>query len=359
MKKIGIVTFHDAKNYGAVLQGYALQKTIQNIGRECEIVNYRCKSIINGYKPFQFRKNDPVKSVLKSVLLFRKRAKRIRQFESFYNGYLNVSQKTYDSDTVKSCKNDYYKFISGSDQVWGAGAKGVNPDSAYFLGFADDRQKYSYAASFGTADIPDEKVPVIRELLKGFQSFSVREDSAVDIVRKTTGQTAQVNIDPTFLLPSEQWRSIAKVKEKTPYILVFNVKPVKSMVEFAAKLSKEKNIPVIYITDIPHKKREGFTFLPAPTVEEFIGYFLNAEYVVTNSFHGTAFSVIFHKNLFVEYDTAQGRNNRAENLLDKLGIKREIKNGEAKETEIDWENVDKIISEERQKSIEYLTKITE
>ena len=359
MKKVGIITFHGAKNYGAVLQAYALQKSVEELGNECDIVDYECESIKRGYKPFQFRKNDPVKSVLKSILMFRKRSLRIKRFSSFYNKLLKLSKKTYTSSTITESKDSYDIFITGSDQVWGPGPKGVDPDSAYFLSFADDKQKYSYAASFGVESLTDEKVPVIGKLLEGFQSFSVRENSAVDIVAKTSQKQAQVNIDPTFLRPASEWKKIAVTKLNTPYIVVFNVKPVKSLISFAEKLSEEKNIPVYYITDNPQKKRKNFTYVVAPTVEEFLGYFLNATYVVTNSFHGTAFSVIFHKNMFVEFDTAKNRNNRAENLLGKLKIDREIKNANATETEIDWEYVDKVIAEEQKKSMDYLREITQ
>lgn len=359
MKKVGIITFHRAKNYGAVLQSYALQKTVQSLGNDCEIIDYICENIDKGYKPFQFSKSDPIKSLAKSVIMFRKRSKRIKSFSSFYNNYLKISKKSYTDSEIKKCRNEYDIFITGSDQVWGPGRKGVNPDSAYFLDFADDFQKYSYAASFGVSDIIDEKIPVLKSLMNGFQAFSVREQSAVEIVKKVTGKDAFCHLDPTFLLPCEEWKKIAVTKVKTPYILVFNVKPVKSLLNFAEKLSQEKNIPVIYLTDNPQKKRAGFTYVSAPSVEEFLGYFLNAAYTVTNSFHGTAFSLIFRKNLFVEFETAKGFNDRACSLLTKVGINREIKDGRAEETEILWDKAEEILNIERNKAYEYLKQITE
>lgn len=93
MKKIGIITFHRAKNYGAVLQAYALQHTLEQLGSNCEIVDYKCENIDNGYKPFQFSKTDPIKSILKSIVMYRKRAKKIEQFSSFYNNYLKSAIK--------------------------------------------------------------------------------------------------------------------------------------------------------------------------------------------------------------------------------------------------------------------------
>lgn len=357
MKKIGIITFHRAKNYGAVLQAYALQHTLEQLGSDCEIVDYKCENIDNGYKPFQFSKTDPIKSILKSLVMYRKRAKKIEQFSSFYNNYLKISDKTYSNSDISECKNLYDAFISGSDQVWGPGKEGINPDSIYFLSFADDNQKYSYAASFGVADISDVKAMQLRPLLKNFQSFSVREKSALNIVKKITGKNGVCHIDPTLLLKKDEWQKISVKKIDKPYILVFNVKPVKSLIDFAEKLSKKTEIPVVYITDNPQKKRKNFTYVAAPTVEEFLGYFANADYTVTNSFHGTAFSVIFHKNMFVEYETAKGFNHRAKNLLQTIGINREIKDGEAVTTDIDWNKVDNILQAERKLSLDYLKDI--
>lgn len=357
MKKIGIITFHRAKNYGAVLQAYALQHTLEQLGSNCEIVDYKCENIDNGYKPFQFSKTDPIKSILKSIVMYRKRAKKIEQFSSFYNNYLKISDKTYSNSDISECKNLYDAFISGSDQVWGPGKEGINPDSIYFLSFADDNQKYSYAASFGVADISDVKAMQLRPLLKNFQSFSVREKSALNIVKKITGKNGVCHIDPTLLLNKDEWQKISVKKFDKPYILVFNVKPVKSLIDFAEKLSKKTGIPVVYITDNPQKKRKNFTYVSAPTVEEFLGYFANADYTVTNSFHGTAFSVIFHKNMFVEYETAKGFNHRAKNLLQTIGINREIKDGEAVTTDIDWNKVDNILQAERKLSLDYLKDI--
>ena len=98
MKKIGIITFHRAKNYGAVLQAYALQHTLEQLGSNCEIVDYKCENIDNGYKPFQFSKTDPIKSILKSIVMYRKRAKKIEQFSSFYNNCL-----LYTSPSPRDC----------------------------------------------------------------------------------------------------------------------------------------------------------------------------------------------------------------------------------------------------------------
>ena len=115
MKKIGIITFHRAKNYGAVLQAYALQHTLEQLGSDCEIVDYKCENIDNGYKPFQFSKTDPIKSILKSIVMYRKRAKRIEQFSSFYNNYLKISDKTYSNSDISNAK--IFMMLSSAEAI--------------------------------------------------------------------------------------------------------------------------------------------------------------------------------------------------------------------------------------------------
>ena len=120
---------------------------------------------------------------------------------------------------------------------------------------------------------------------------------------------------------------------------------------------KEKGLDIYYINDAPHLKKDGINYIVAPTVEEFVGYIKNASCVVTNSFHGTAFSIIFRKNLFVEFKNKSGRNIRSESLLKTLGINREIINGNSEETPIHWEEVSDRLSCEIEKSLNYLKSI--
>jgi len=177
--------------------------------------------------------------------------------------------------------------------------------------------------------------------LNGFQKFSVREPSGEKLVKELTGRTAETHLDPTLLISADEWKKIAVSKIDKPYILIFTANPAVSLVDFAIKLSKEKNLPVYCINDAPHPVSHGINYIVAPTVEEFVGCFKNAEYVVTNSFHGTAFSVIFNKNLFVEFKNKSGRNIRSEGLLKSLGINREI---------VDGNYIDNLLKAERERT---------
>lgn len=352
MKKIGIVTFHRALNYGAVLQSYALQRTIASAGADCEIVDYICPKITLDYKPFRIYKDAILKSALKSVIMFNRRLKRKNAFKSFFDNYLVKSPKQYTPEDLPSLKDDYDLFVAGSDQVWSPGCVGF--DAAYFLTFANDEQKYSYAASFAVKELPASLIEEYKKRLSGFQGFSVREANGEKLVEELVGKKATTHLDPTLLITAEEWSKIAVEKLNKPYILVFTANPQVSLMDFAVKLSKEKKLPIYYISDAPHIKKNGINYITSPSVEEFVGYFKNAQYVVTNSFHGTAFSVIFNRNLFVEFKNKCGRNIRSEGLLKLLGIEREIIDGRCEETPIDWSAVNEKIKEQSKNSLEYI-----
>ena len=354
MKKIGILTFHRAINYGAQLQAYALQKTVSDLGAECELVDYICPAITKPYKPIYIKKNDPIFSFAKSLIMFNRRIKKAKSFESFQKKIIK-SEKQYFPETIDEVKDKYDLFITGSDQVFSPWCADFDP--AYFLTFADDNQKYSYAASFATKEIPKEFKAEFTNRLQGFQKISVREQEGVKFVNELCKKEAEVNLDPTILLNAEKWSEVAECDCDEPYVFVYSVMPQISLVNFALKLAKEKKMKVIFVNDAPHLPNSNIEYKRATSVEKFVGYIKNASYVVSNSFHATAFSAIFHKSMFIEFQNKVNRNVRAESFLDSLGISRGVENGVAEETPIDWNDVDKKLSAQREKSLDYLRKI--
>jgi hypothetical protein len=354
MRKIGILTFHRAINYGAQLQAYALQQVISRLGADCELVDYICPAITKSYQPFLIRREKPLLSFAKSCVMFRRRAKKAKRFESFQQRIVK-SAETYDPQTLNQANDRYDRFITGSDQVFSPWC--VDFDPAYFLTFADDSKKFSYAASFATRQIPEDKKEEYIRRLSGFQRISVREEEGIRHVKDLCGKDAVVSLDPTMLLSQEHWRQIAVSREQKPYILVYSLLGENGPLKFARKLAKEKNMQVICLRDAPHKPCRNVKFVRAASVEEFLGYFMNAAHVVSNSFHATAFSVIFHRSMFIEFACRSGRNVRAESLLTALGIRRELSGGAAEETPIDWTDVERRLSVLKETSMAYLKDI--
>ena len=351
MKKIGILTFHRAINYGAQLQAYALQKTISEMGTDCELVDYICPAIINPYKPFYISKNNPLMSFAKSCVMWNRRKKKSKSFQSFQDKIVK-SKEQYDLSNVALANDKYDLFITGSDQVFSPWCADFDP--AYFLTFADDNKKYSYAASFATKEIPQDKKDEFTKRLQGFQKLSVREQDGTRFIKELTGKESEVHLDPTLLLSADKWSEIAQCDTTEPYVLVYSVMPQISLIDFACKLAEEKNMKVIFITDAPQKPNKNIQIERAVSVERFVGYFKNASYVVSNSFHATAFSVIFHKSMFIEFQNKINRNVRSESFLENLGISRGLVDGKAEETEINWNEVDKKLITQREKSLDYL-----
>jgi len=351
MKKIGILTFHRSINYGAQLQAYALQKTVSDLGADCELVDYICPAVTDPYKPIYINKKDPVKTLLKSLVMWNRRLRKARSFESFQNKIIK-SKEQYTPETIGQAKDKYSKFITGSDQVFSPWCAEFDP--AYFLTFADDKKKFSYAASFATKEIPEDKKEEFSKRLEGFQKISVREKEGVGLVKDLCNKEAVVNLDPTFLLTAEKWGEIAECDCNEPYVFVYSVMPHYDLVKFARKLAQENNMKVIFVNEAPHFPDKNIEYKRSVPVEKFIGYIKNASYVVSNSFHATAFSVIFHKSMFIEFQNKVNRNVRAESFLNSLGISRGLENGVGKETTIDWAKVDEILTEQRENSLNYL-----
>ncbi len=357
-KKAGIVTFHNALNYGAMLQSYALQQFLLQNHIDNEIIDYQCDFMNKNYKSLiKIVKGARIKSFVGSLLKLKNKKESLRLSKEFQNRFL-ICSPSVTRNTLSGIVDKYIFFIAGSDQVWSPTCVGF--DKTYFLDFAKSEQKYSYAASFGTNTIPNDKIAEYKVLLSDFQHHSVREQSGAELVAEITGRKADVNVDPTLLLTTEEWDKITvKPLINKPYIFLFNVLKPKKMIEYAVQLGKEKNMPVYYLND-KHLPISGINYLKPASPNEFVSLIKNAEYVVTNSFHGSVFSIIFHKELIMELDTETKRNTRSEELLNSLGIKnREIGEGLAVDPDapIDWKYADAILDKQRNSARKYLCSV--
>jgi len=363
--KVGTLTYHRAVNYGAVLQTYALQKVLDKLGVENEVIDYRADFIEWIYKPLCMRKVNNIKDFLKVVEGAPIKSKKRKQFFDFIEKNIRVSKEKYTKDTISNANDSYDLFITGSDQVFNF--KCSNNDKNYFLDFVTNNgKKNSYAASFGFDKIPDEHVSEYKRLLSAFNNISVREEQGVKIVKDAVDKDAIEVLDPTLLLSGDEWKGIIK-KEKiqdSGYILIYAMKPSDKLIHFADKLSKMTGLEIIFIKDA--LTREGHNVLKenikyAKNVEpgKFVELFSKAEYVITNSFHGTAFSINFNKKFFTELLAPETKvNSRLENILDMLDLRdRQILSlDDVKLDEIDYERVNKVLEERKNLSIDYLTK---
>jgi hypothetical protein len=366
MKKVGIITFHRAMNYGAVLQAYALEKKILGLGYECEIIDYRYNKVELYYgrlQPGKFKYIKGIRNILgtlKNDLFFFPKSKK-NKFDEFIDKYLKLSKEMYNRDQLINTNLLYDVFITGSDQVWNCAC--TDFDKEYFLDFvADSHKKNSYGASFGFAELPINYIHKYNDLLKDFEHISVREKHGITIIKDLTGLDAHLCLDPTLLLMKDQWDEIAISPGKKKYILVYTIAESDSLVEFAKELAKKTGLDIIYI-DI------GLTYLNIENriwdggPREFLGWVSEAEYIITNSFHGTVFSINYHKKFFCELQkTRDAANSRLENMLDMVCLReREILDGKNSQmlAEIDYKRIDEIVNKEGEKSLKYLKAILE
>jgi len=363
--KVGIITFHRALNYGAVLQAYALGKALRNNNIDAKILDYRNKHTENNYEIKIIYPGSNIIGMISNLLTFKYRNEKNNKFKQFISDYLYLTDSAlFTSAQLSGTECDAY--ITGSDQVWNykCSNKTSFSDKSYFLDFVKDgSKKNSYAASFGFSDIPLEYKEQYKMLLEKYNKIAVREKQGAEIIKNLLGREVPVVLDPTLLLDIYEWDNISiKYKQQEKYVLMYLMWHSPSLVAFAKKLAEENGFKLLFISD-SILKRSGIRNIHSVGPREWLGLFQNAAYIVTNSFHGAAFAINFNKELFVEYLPKTSKvNSRLENILGMFGLKnRLIKYGVNEESGkmIDYKKVNKTLKEEREISMKYLMSIVD
>lgn len=342
--KIGILTFHEADSYGAVLQAYALQQTLRKLGAESEFVS------ISSPAPAA----APAAPVSPAAAIFARKLqmegkKREALFAAFRAAHMSVSRTYAPTDDID---DDYDRFVAGSDQIWNFRIPGA--DARYFLPFAKAEKRYSYAASFGADALPEKAKPWVAKQLSLFQGISVREEKGCGIVSELTGKTAQVCVDPTMLLDRADWEALAEGTPAEPYVMLFMLKYDPELLA-QAKAEAEKRGVALKVVTAGFMPQAGMEAWNTTGVPQWLGAIRGAECVFTNSFHGTVFSLIFGRRLHVQRLTGElsSRNGRIDELLAFLGLTDAL-DGIA---EPDYEQVWGLLEGRRNASVEYLRRI--
>ena len=339
--KIGILTFHEASNYGALLQSYALQEALIKLGAEPQFVNIRRKA----------QSQAPVASPFAKRIQDMKE-KRDALFAAFRDKYLKQSQLFEMQDDIDSA---FDAFIAGSDQVWNLSIPEV--DARYFLPFAKPEKRFSYAASFGSSSVPESSREWISKQLSLFNQITVREENGKALVKDLTGKDAKVCVDPVFLLDTDQWKAIAdadKDPDSSPYLLLFLLQFDPAFVQMAQQAAKEKNLALKVVT-AGFMPQLGFEAWTNTSVNRWVSLISNAGHVYSDSFHAMAFSLMFGKKLNrkpLGGDLAK-RNGRTEELLSLMGLDTDP----AKTIQADPGLLKERLSERRASSFDYLKEI--
>lgn len=356
--KVGILTFHRAVNYGAVLQSFALCNALKEIGADAELIDYECTKIYEMDSLKKRLKNGGLKKGVEYILLKKNRDIRKKKLTYFLENNTSISSVVYKRENISESNSIYDSFITGSDQVWNVNR--TDNDLTYYLDFVKDtKKKNSYAASIG--NITNDKKRNIEKYLNDFNNISVRESDGKDAVEQILNKKINLVVDPTFLLKKQDWMKYARIPSEKNYILVYTLAKSPELREFARKLSQKTNLPIIDLS-VRAENFRGMKKVADAGIEDFLGYFANAQYVVTNSFHGTAFSIIMEKTAYVglHKDVSMG-NSRMETLLNTFGLEEYIispsNSNEIMNKNIDYVHVSKRLEEEREKAISYLKEI--
>ncbi len=374
MKDIAILTkYYKNYNYGGVLQGYALKRTLEEKGYETDIISYDVgknknpiyKSVVEQSKQYGIKSaiNKIIEKVIGKFKFFIKDIlnDRITRFEDF----MQYDTEEYCDDNISKLNDNYKAFISGSDQVW-------NPNAVrllYLQSFAnDEKNKISYAASIGRNKLNKNEADVLVSYLKRFNSLSVREKTAKSLLQEYLNEDIEVVLDPTLLLEKEEWDDITtEFNHGKPYALFYFFSNSKKIRKQAIKFCNEKNIDLIMI---PYANQQfNFSDSKGPGIRlnsigprEFVSAIKNADYVFTDSFHGVVFSIIYEKQFLVfERNKKEhvSMNSRIYDILDNFDLaNRLLMSDKFNEiyslNRIDYNIVNMKKQEQKRKSFEFL-----
>lgn len=364
--KIGVITLHRVRNYGSSLQTLATQNFIENNGAKVEIIDYYPErytslGLLKRLKnKSETLKNNKILLLVAQAIISISYLRKKLVFDSFLKKYIKLSQKTYRSEEELTADiPDADAYCTGSDQVWNSHwNEGV--DRPLYLSFVpDDKYKFSYAASIGNEKLSNEEAAQVAPLLSSYNHITVRENVGVDVI-EDLGLNAQQVLDPTLLFTGDEWHKYTSDKYKNKkYIVTYNLHHDKRIDEFATALGRKYGCKVYNISYNIHDIIRKGTLKWCPRIEEYLGLIRDAECVVTDSFHATVFSILFHTKFFVIYP--EEASSRLRSILSLTNLEaqgfEDIPDIEISEKMIDFTNADKTLEAERKKSRNYFAQV--
>lgn len=354
-----LITLHAIRNYGSVLQAYATQEIFKRHGIDISIINFIREDVL----PNNILESNGANNIIKKIILYPSIKKQEKVFQDFCSNYLNIGSKryTYEQDFDKY-ESDADFYITGSDQVWNSTwNKGII--KPLYLSFIKNKPKIAFAASFGKEKISSEEVEETKALIKDYLKISVREKSAVNILKKQYNYNESIQIlDPTLVVDKNFWIELAKKgKRYNNYILIYQLNRNSKFDKYAKKVAKKMNCKLIRICRGYHQLLLPGKGVVVPNVETFISLILNAKMVITDSFHALSFCT----NLNVPFACffPNDFSTRLKSHLELFGLTdRKIdsdNNFDVIERKINWDSINKIIIAERKKSDNFIEKCIE
>lgn len=362
---VNVITRHAPTNYGSLLQAIATQRVIMNLGYECRIINYipKCETgvrmaITQLEQKTKWRRN-PIKKAIYLMVAEPETLLMDRKFLAMRKKYLLMGPCCGTTGELKKLyaeKKDEV-FLTGSDQVWGPISTG-HYDPTYFLDFVPkSSRKLAFAASFGKAIFDEQTLKEYGVLLKKYDSLAVRENVAVELLKKMDISAKQV-LDPTLLMDADAWYEYVKpMKKPEKYVLVYQIHANSDLDHYAVKFAEKAELPLLRVSPLLHQAKRSGKFVYCPDISGFLDLVKNAAYMVTDSFHGTAFAINFNTQ-FVEVLPNTGTSSRNQSILELTGltdrIVRDLNDFSYIDQEIDFKEANEKIGTSRIESIRIL-----
>ncbi len=369
MCDVGILTFHCADNFGAMLQAYGLKTYLCGKGIEADIVPYEPPFMTGRHWWIPYVPIGGPKRIIRHGWNGWRRNLRLgmsffesrRNMRRFRRKYLIRKGQRRLLFAGQLRKLSYHSYIVGSDQIW-------NPEitlglrKEYFGDFISVEKKkvIAYAASLGGASLAPKYDGEFSELLKAVDEISVRENVAIPYIRQFCGQDIYAVPDPVFLLRKEEWEKIERLPDKRGYIFVYMMEKNDALIKYVNDLAEKEGLLILKLKDASDFNGENVCTDHIAGPAEYIGYIHKADYVVTNSFHGVAFSIIFQKDFVAFQHSSVGA--RISNILELCGledrlyqedIKRESKI-QVQDRTVNWDRVQECIEENVKIADQYL-----
>ncbi len=347
-KQAAVVTFPRACNYGTALQALAMQKALEARGACAYFADHTCEKIAQEDMLLDMHRCTDVRYMAAHLLNFPTAYRRQKRFADFCRRYMWFADERLPRADVA---------VAGSDQIWNE--KITGNDTYYYLDLPrEDLRKSAYAASFGVTDVDAEQIEHICRYLSPIEHLSVREQQAADILERHLHRTVPVVADPTLLLQPREWEQFADpTTANEPYIFVYTVFNSESLWDFAYRLSQETGLPIRTMSySTLHKHRAAYTYTAGPA--QWLAQMRDAHYVVTNSFHGVAFSINLQKEFFYELPPERsGVQSRIENITAHYGVQhRRVGLADIHER-VQWDTMQPLLDADRREAAAFMDKI--
>ncbi len=326
--KVGVLTFPNSTSYGATLQMYALYRTVNKLGHSASVINYH-NAYMKAGKHMLGARGASISAKLKRKASDLLHCTLYRNFRSFEKRNMTFLPRKPFSDKANliSVGRELDAVVCGSDQVWNPDI--TDSDLSFFLDFCGEgTRRISYAPSFGVESITPELAGAVSAELGKFHAVSVREEQGRKLIKEMTGEDVSVVVDPTMLLCAREWRELEREYPvgDGEYILYYTIRSSHSLMKYCRELSERTGLRVIAVGGniIKSLKSRGGMIEYASDIspEQWLYLVDHARYVVTNSFHGTAFSINFRKDFYVEFSSAT--NSRLAHITTVLGLESRV-----------------------------------